>query len=75
MPYARPGRIGDDAARRPRAARTSRRTGRPVRITASDADPAEAAASTDRIVLLRFEWRTSRDELQPVILALPELLD
>lgn len=59
-----------------------RRTGRPIRIgsldvaTGADAAADPAAASTpDRVVLLRFEWRTAGDEIQPVLLALPELLD
>ncbi len=80
MQYQRPGRIGGLADRPTRAGvllprTTSRRTGRPLRIASFDVEPAEAATSADRVVLLRFEWRTSRNEIQPVLLALPELLD
>ncbi len=56
--------------------RTHRPAGRPVRIgsfEAGEGDP--EVATVDRVMLLRFEWRTARDEVQPVLLALPELLD
>jgi hypothetical protein len=82
MAFARPERVGETGEPRGwRIGSRPRRTGRPIRIgsldarTAIDADPDPAASTPDRVVLLRYEWRTSGDEIQPVLLALPELVD
>ncbi len=77
MTFERTGRIADVRERRLGWTRRAHRpAAHPVRIGSFDAgDPAPEVASVDRVLLLRFEWRTSRDEVQPVLLALPELLD
>lgn len=75
MTEARSGRRR--VAKPPRSDRTarSRSSGlRPVRIGSMD-DAADGNPSSDRILLLRFEWETANGDTQPVLLALPERLD